>query len=101
MAPPCREQVVSELLVPTPLESDMMSLVSPALLSVGFSFAQRSVRFYIGNVLVSFDRAFKLYWVRDFLGRVLGIHRRRLLIFRVWDNKRVFFFTGDTMFVIR
>lgn len=31
----CREQVVvSELLVPTPLESEMMSLVSPALLSV-------------------------------------------------------------------
>lgn len=31
----CSEQVVvSELLVPTPLESDMMSLVSPALLSI-------------------------------------------------------------------
>lgn len=35
VAPPaCSEQVVvSELLVPTPLESEMMSLVSPALLS--------------------------------------------------------------------
>jgi hypothetical protein len=31
----CSEHVVvSELLVPTPLESEMMSLVSPALLSV-------------------------------------------------------------------
>lgn len=45
MAPPCREHVVSELLVPTPLESDMMSLVSPALLSVDVSVAQRSVWF--------------------------------------------------------
>lgn len=56
----CSDTVVSDVLVPTPLESDMMSLVSPALLSATLDTLTRLVRSHSPCLVSALPYAFLL-----------------------------------------